>query len=267
MEVSMPFEPQTPENPLWTPCSPAEMNPGLLERGEIHLHLLPLAQADRTVETLASTLTPDEHERAARFHFDRDRRRFIVARGLLRRLLGHYAGAPAEAIRFAYGPFGKPHLVVDAGQPKLEFSLSHSEDWALAGFARGREIGVDLEAIRPISDYRDLADTNFAPAETAALLALPEDQQIEGFFACWTRKEAYVKALGLGLSLDLSSFVVTVRPDGGAETIPASPTASAHRVWGMRALPGFWAAAAVDAPNQPVEPLKTRLAAHSMLAT
>jgi 4'-phosphopantetheinyl transferase len=257
---------QIPENPMWTSCSPAALDPGLLGQGEVHLHLMPLAQPEPAVKALAATLTPDEHERAARFHFERDRRRFIVARGLLRRLLGQYAGMPAETIRFAYGPSGKPLLPPGADRPELEFSLSHSEDWALAGFARGRGIGVDLEAIRAIADYRELAEANFAPAEVTALLKLPEDRQIDGFFACWTRKEAYVKALGLGFSLDLSSFVVAVEPNEATETIPPGPTAKAHQVWSMRPLPGFWAAAAVETPTTPMNSLKIRLAAHSMLA-
>jgi 4'-phosphopantetheinyl transferase len=185
----------------------------------------------------------------------------------LRQCISRYAGMSADAIRFDYGPFGKPHLLSDVNQGKLEFSLSHSDDWALAGFARGRAIGVDLEAIRAIADYRDLAESNFAPAETAALLRLQLDQQIDGFFACWTRKEAYVKALGIGFSLDPSTFVVRVEPSEGVETIPASETARAHWLWGVRPLPNFWAAVALENPAAGIEPPKIRLATYSGLAT
>jgi 4'-phosphopantetheinyl transferase len=235
---------------MWASCSPAEMDPALLEQGEMHLYLVPLAQPAAVVEELATTLSTDERERAAHFHFDRDRHRFVIARGLLRRFVGHYIGMPGETIRFAYGSFGKPYLPASAGQAQLEFSLSHSGDWALVGFAHGRGIGVDLEEVRAMADYRELAAANFAPAEVKSLLELPERQQIDGFFTCWTRKEAYVKALGLGLSLDLATFVVSVEPGEGVEIVPASPTAVAHQVWGMRPLQNFWAAAAIAAPTQ-----------------
>jgi 4'-phosphopantetheinyl transferase len=251
----------------WIDRSPAEMDPRLLEQGETHLFLLPLIEPESVVEELAATLTPDEHERARRFKFDRDRRRFLVARGRLRQCISRYTGMPADAIRFDYGPFGKPHLSPGANQMKLEFSLSHSEDWALAGFARGRAIGVDLEAIRAIIDYKDLAESTFAPAETDALLKLPADRQIDGFFACWTRKEAYVKALGLGFSLDLSSFTVRVDPNEGVETIAATQTAAAHRVWGGRPLAGYWAAVALEEPAPASAPAKIRLSTYSGLAT
>ncbi len=252
---------------MWPSCSPTEIDPGLLQLDEVHLWLVPLSPHASAVEEFASTLTSDERERAARFHFDRDRRRFVVARGLLRQLLGHYAGMRGDAIRFAYGPFGKPYLPTSAGQAKLEFSLSHSGDWALAGFTRGRGIGVDMEGVRAMADYRDLAESNFAPAEVTSLFELPEEQQIDSFFACWVRKEAYAKALGLGLSLDLSTFVVSVKPDEGVEIVPATRTAVAHQVWGIRPLRGFWAAAAVETPTALMDLPNMRLSTHSMPAT
>jgi 4'-phosphopantetheinyl transferase len=251
---------------MWTSCPTAEIDPGLLEQGEVHLCLMPLAQPASIVEELARMLTPDEHERAARFHFDRDRQRFVVARALLRQVLGRYAGAPGEAIRFSYGPFGKPYLA-NSEDRRLEFSLSHSGDWALAGFVRGRKIGVDLEQVRAMADYRDLAQANFAPAEAASLFALPEELQIDGFFACWTRKEAYAKSLGLGLSLDLATFVVPVEPSESIDIIPASQTAAAHQVWGIRPLQGFWAAAAVETATASMGLPKMRLSTLSVPAT
>lgn len=231
---------------MWTSRPLTEIDPGLLELGELHLWLMPLAQPASVVEQLAKTLAPDETERAARFHFDRDRRRFIAARGLLRQILGRYSGVRSEDIRFAYGPFDKPCLAAGTGPAGLEFSLSHSQDWALVGFARGRMIGVDLEEVRPMADYRDLAQANFAPAEVTALFDLPEEQQLDGFFACWTRKEAYAKALGLGLSLDLSSFAVSVRPSEGAETIPPTQTAGPIQLRYFRPTEGFWGAVAIE---------------------
>ena len=132
----------------WTSTSTTEIDPATLDWDDIHLCLLPLTQPPSVLDDLATTLTVDEHERASRFRFDRDRHRFIVARGLLRRLLSRYAGASPDALRFAYGTFGKPYLETGANQEKVAFSLSHSGDWALVGLTRGREIGVDLEQVQ-----------------------------------------------------------------------------------------------------------------------
>lgn len=251
----------------WMSSPATEIDSARLDQGEVHLCLMPLAQPATVIEELAPTLTPDEHERASRFHFDRDRHRFIVARGLLRRLLSRYVDAPAHSLRFACGPFGKPYLETIKDHGTLAFSLSHSGDWALAGVARGREIGVDLEQVRPMADYRDLSESNFAPAETEAILKLPKDRQIDGFFACWTRKEAYVKALGLGLSLDLSTFVVSIEPSERMEIIPANLQTNAHHMWGMQPLRGYWAAVAVEVQNEPAMFPKISRVPHSALAT
>ncbi len=251
---------------MWRSCSLADIAPGPPEQGEVHLRLLPLGQPASIVEELATLLSPDEHERASRFHFDRDRNHFIVARGALRQMLGRYAGLPASAIRFLYGPFGKPYLAESVGQAKLEFSLAHSGDWALAGFSQGRMIGVDLEKVRALADYHELAQSNFAPAEAGSLLELPEERQLDGFFACWTRKEAYVKALGLGLSLDLSSFLVSVNPCEGVEMIPASETAKSHHLQGLNPVDGYWAAAAVEITTAPSDIPKMLFWKHSELA-
>ncbi len=207
-----------------------------------------LDQPSQVVDQLAATLAPDEHERAARFHFDRDRRRFTVARGMLRQLLGRCSECPPDAIRFGYGPFGKPYLENEAGTNKLEFSLSHSKDWALAAVARGRSIGVDVEEVRAMPDYEELAHSNFSQAEVTALLGLRQDQQLDGFFACWTRKEAYAKALGLGLSLDLSAFTVSVEPNEGSEIIPPWQSIGPCLLRCFRPLPEFWGAIAIETP-------------------
>lgn len=251
---------------MWTKLSAHQAQPDLLSREEAHFWLLPLAQPTAMLEELGSTLTSDEHERAARFHFERDSRRFIAARGLLRRLLGQYAGAPAGAIRFDAGLYGKPHLAPMAAPAKLEFSLSHSGEWGLVGISRDTELGVDLEQVRPMSDYHDLAKGNFAAAEVTALEQLPEHQQLDGFFACWTRKEAYVKALGLGLSLDLASFVVSVEPERKVDIVASKDTGAEHRVSSMQPLDGFWAATAVKMSPSPGNLTADRVSRYFILA-
>jgi 4'-phosphopantetheinyl transferase len=155
------------------------------------------------LETLLST---EERARAARFHFDRDRNRFIAARGHLRELLGAMLGVPPAEIKFSYNAYGKPET---AG---LQFNVSHSEWMALMAISRSRVVGVDIERKnRAFVDDR-IPERFFSPAEVQALRALPEGQQTEAFFNCWTRKEAYVKARGLGLSLALDSFDVSLAP-------------------------------------------------------
>jgi 4'-phosphopantetheinyl transferase len=153
-----------------------------------------------------SLLSPDECERAARFHFDRDRAHFIAARSMLRQILGEYLNMPPESIAFELNRYGKPAV------QGIFFNVSHSAGLAVYAVSRTRELGVDVEKIDPSVEILKIAERFFAPAEFAALRALPEHFQCDAFFNCWTRKEAYVKALGGGLSIDLASFQVEFAP-------------------------------------------------------
>jgi 4'-phosphopantetheinyl transferase len=143
---------------------------------------------------------------------DVHRNRFVAARALLRDLLAGYLAEPPAAIRFAYNEWGKPALAPGFAALDVRFNLSHSQDLALYAFALEREVGVDLELIRGDFANERLAENFFSPAEVAALRALPREHQARGFFNCWTRKEAYVKARGQGLSIDLKSFDVSLAP-------------------------------------------------------
>lgn len=153
---------------------------------------------------LASLLAPDEHARAARFRYARDRRRFVVRRGLAREWLAEAAGGDPAGLRFATSDHGKPCL---PGGP--HFSLSHSGETMMLAIGDA-ELGCDVEAIDDTLDWRPLARTFFAPAETAALTALAPAAARPAFFACWSLKEAFVKALGRGLSYPLDAFTVTI---------------------------------------------------------
>ncbi|MCL4863049.1 MAG: 4'-phosphopantetheinyl transferase superfamily protein [Caldilineaceae bacterium] len=183
-----------------------------LEAAEIHVWRATLDADLARVDRLAQTLSQDEQARAARFHFERDRRRFVVARGVLRTLLGNYLELPPAALRFVYNEYGKPALAPHHDRAP-QFNLAHSGDWALFAFVYGAEIGVDLEAIRTGFDFTPLAEQFFSPQERAELHTMPAHLQSAAFFHCWTRKEAYIKARGQGLSLPLTSFSVTLRPD------------------------------------------------------
>ena len=151
-------------------------------------------------------LSRGEVDRALRLRSDRDRMRFVVARGILRELVGRYLGVEPRRVRFRYGAHGKPVLDESA----LAINLSRTGDRALFAFAREREIGVDIERVRQDFPCEHVAAAFFSAAEAAAVRAFPPHERSEAFFRCWTRKEAYLKARGDGLTVDLASFDVSL---------------------------------------------------------
>jgi len=171
---------------------------------------LSLADFSDTATQLMTCLSDSEKQRAARFVFEQDRSRFIVCRALLRGVLAKTLNLAPDAIHFEYGKKGKPHL----DNKPLFFNLSHSSHQAYIVTCRDTAVGVDVERIRPPTrhTWADLAQRFFSPAEIAELNALPNPQQSDAFFTCWTRKEAYLKLHGLGLSLPLNQFSVSVNP-------------------------------------------------------
>jgi surfactin synthase thioesterase subunit/phosphopantetheinyl transferase len=212
----------------------------------VHIWRAPLEQAPECLEVLERTLSADELHRADRFHFPRDRRHFVAARGTLRTLVGRYLGREPGAIQFAYSPQGKPMLGPEADG--LRFNLTHSHGLALVALARGREVGVDLEKVRADFDGERLADRFFSAQETAQLRSLPAPRRREAFFRCWTRKEAYVKATGMGLRLPLDCFDVSLTP-GSAALLAARHDPGEVRRWSMRDLapaPGYAGAVAAE---------------------
>jgi 4'-phosphopantetheinyl transferase len=211
--------------------------------GEVHIWAARLDLGTPALQALRATLSPDELARAERFVFRRDRERFVAARGTLRAVLANYAGIPPGALVFDYSAFGKPVL---RGGGTLRFNLSHAGEIAVIGIVHGREIGVDVEAIRPAFAGEEIAARFFSPAEVAALRALPPEQQAIGFFNCWTRKEAYIKALGEGLSHPLDSFDVSLAPGEPAALLAVRGAPAVE--WSLHTFvpaPGYVAAAAV----------------------
>jgi 4'-phosphopantetheinyl transferase len=160
------------------------------------------------LRALRESLCAAEQHRAGRFRFERHRRRFVVARGRLRKLLGERLGVPAEKVELAHGANGKPCLKHNG----WHFNVSHCDDVALFAFSKAFEIGVDVEAIRPIRGADTIAAQFFSPREKAAYAALAPDDKALGFLHCWTRKEALVKAIGEGLSMPLERFDVAHAP-------------------------------------------------------
>ena len=198
-----------------------------LETGTVHVWRIALNQEDDRLERFRRTLEAGELERAGRFHFDKDRRHFIVARGFLRSVVARYLGSQPEALRFEYGAYGKPAL---GSEHTLRFNLSHSNEVALLAVSLDAEIGVDVEHIRADFASEDIARRYFSRAEVEVFNALPPEERVAAFFRCWTRKEAYIKAIGKGFSQSLSAFDVTLAP-GIAPALLRAEDDDASRWW------------------------------------
>lgn len=161
-----------------------------------------------TCNRLKRVLSDDERARADRFLIDRHRRRFVLARGMLRSVLSHYLGCRPAELRFDYGRYGKPRLAGAQAASDLRFNVSHSGDLALMAFVRGRDVGVDVEFHGDQAQLIDLARRYFTPGEARQIAERrPGDREL-AFFTCWARKEAVVKALGFGLTMALDCFEV-----------------------------------------------------------
>ena len=189
----------------------------LLLKDEIHVWLTGLEDADICLESCADCLSSAERDRTARFKFAPDRKRYLIAHGALRSILGMYLGIDPAVIGFDVGPAGKPKLSRDFASNALEFNLSHSGEVALIAVTRGKEIGVDVERIREDFAFKPIAQQFFTAKEVAALEDLPVDLQREAFYKCWTSKEALLKAKGTGLSgsLDEVQIVLTTEVSVG----------------------------------------------------
>lgn len=229
--------------PAWQPA-PERL---ILEPGWVHVFRLRL---DLPVGALAGLLSADERERAARYRFERDQIHFTCARGQLRQVLANYLQIDPREVQFCTNPHGKPALTGHSALhlPQLEFNLSHSGERGLLAVCETMAVGIDIELKRENLERDNIAQRFFAPAEVAALNALPAEQQFEAFFACWTRKEAYMKARGRGLSIPLESFEVSLAPDQPARLLKRDPEAP-NRPYTLLALnpgPGYAAAVAVE---------------------
>jgi 4'-phosphopantetheinyl transferase len=225
-----------------------------LQRSAVHVWKAALDIADTEVTGARKLLTAEETARADRFRFEKDRSAFIAARGILRTLLGRYLGLRPGDLRFVYGRHGKPELSNTQGAPLIRFNLSHSHGLALFAFAPGFEVGVDIEYLRQETPADAIAGRFFSPAEVEELRALPPAARQAAFFACWCRKEAFLKANGRGLSFGLDRVEVSVTPGVPAalKIIGNSPEEAAG--WSLSDLPaGREYAAALAARKQAPE--------------
>jgi 4'-phosphopantetheinyl transferase len=213
---------------------------------EIHVWHAELDREENFLRQLGATLSLEERARADRFHFANDRNRFVAARGLLRELLGKYLQQAPAALEFSYGQHGKPALAGKEASSGLCFNLSHSAGLAVYAIAKERNLGVDVEHVRPESAGDEIAQRYFSAREVSDLRTLPPEERVAGFFHCWTRKEAYLKATGMGLQIPLDSFSVSVLP-----AKPAQFLGGVDPRWHMDAfhpVEGYVAAVAYDGP-------------------
>ncbi|GCF09469.1 4'-phosphopantetheinyl transferase family protein [Dictyobacter arantiisoli] len=208
-----------------------------LTRQEIHVWGTYFDAWLSDISRLTSVLSDDERERASRFHFEKDRQRSIIARGLLRILLGKYCSCPPRDIIFTYNDYGKPALSESERYPLVYFNLAHSYNMVAYAFTLMNPVGIDVEYMRTNIEYEQLAQHYFSPDENEQLNSLSGEQKAQAFFAGWTRKEAYIKARGKGLSIPLTSFDVTLRPDLPAQLLACREIPSVAQNWSLTALP------------------------------
>jgi 4'-phosphopantetheinyl transferase len=207
-----------------------------LQRGEVHVWVADLDAPASALATYHRLLAADERERAERLRFEHLRLRFIVGRGILRQLLSRYVQIAPEQLVFRYGPYGKPELAAPAATARpaaqtLAFNLSHSHNVAVYAFALAPRIGVDVEQMRAVIERDQIVERFFSPRERQELAALPANRRDEAFFLCWTRKEAYLKALGGGITYPLDRFSVSLTPGEPAALLEAVAEEGGNSLW------------------------------------
>ena len=218
----------------------------LIHSNEVHVWRVFLDLTTVQIESLTGILSTDELTRAGRFHFEKDQKRFITARGMLRQILGGYLGRPPHELRFEYTTYGKPVLATNAGYDTLRFNLSHSDEFALYAVTRGRNIGIDIERIRDDIDVEQIARRYFSQGEISSLERIHKDKRSEVFFQYWTRKEAFIKATGEGISFPMEQCDVSLISGRGLSPITVLGDNRENPCWyGQDLFPGRGYAAAI----------------------
>ena len=207
-----------------------------LGKGDVHVWRVEIEVEFPRIPQFWSVLAKEERERANRFYFSPDRDRFIVCRGLLRHFIAEYLHVDPVLITLQSKPHGKPYLAGGCTEADLRFNISHSHDRALFAFSKGLELGVDIEWIDIKPAEEQIAERFFSPEEVSALRTLPAAQQTEAFFLCWTRKEAFVKARGEGLSIPLDQFAVSLEPGRPASLLWVQGNPHETQKWSIRNL-------------------------------
>ena len=218
---------------------------------DVHIWLCNLNQQLAGADDLWETLSPDERQRAGSFRFKLLSQRYIAAHGFLRLILTKYLQTEPANIIIETDALGKPFITPRSNQPDVHFNLSHSGAFSLAAFRLGVPLGIDIEWMRPLEDLGRIAGHYFAAQEVQALAALPFAEQLAGFYACWTRKEAFIKATGLGLSQSLDRFAVSLKPDEPVRILSIDNDPEPASRWSLLDIPvpdGYRAALASPRP-------------------
>jgi len=227
---------------------PAAAEPPALELGEIHLWRVKVPDEGNVPTDWLGFLTAEERDRVARKRIPVDARRTLTSRACLRLLLGMYVGLPPEQIALEATPEGKPILRGQGEPDRIEFNVSHSAEWVMLGFSRGPALGLDVECHREL-EFDNLVTGFFSPIERKAWASLPLTNRCEAFFAAWTRKEAYLKALGVGLAKSLDSFSVTLEAGSSGNLVWCADHPRAPQTWRFVSndpAPGYAGALALD---------------------
>jgi 4'-phosphopantetheinyl transferase len=234
--------------PGWpTPASWPE-----LAADEVHLWFVSLEVEPERLRTLSAFLNEAERARAARFVFEHHRRRWAAGRGLVRELLGRYLGAAPAGIEFELGPLGKPYLRAAGGAPQLQFNYADADGAALFGFARGVELGVDLESLAREVNHLEIAERHFHASEVAALNRTDDASARAAFLACWTRKEAWGKAKGVGIRYPLDGVILCGSPERETLAVDDPDSAGRWRLAQLHPAPDYIGAAVYAGTERPL---------------
>lgn len=223
-----------------------------IHRDEIHIWYTRLDVPETQVKKWQLYLSPDELQRAHRFHFIKDQHHFIVGRGVLRKLLGNYLNKHPYELRFEYNKYGKPFVDYEIEGDKLHFNLSHSHELCIYALTLKHHLGIDIEFVREDFSDLEIAERFFAPEEVKVLNSLPVTDQKKAFFLCWTRKEAFIKAKGKGLSIPLDQFNVSLVPGQPARLLKTRYDRLDVDRWSLFNIdlfPEYAAAVAVEGQN------------------
>lgn len=238
---------------------PSSVGPQTISSRTVHLWQFDLAISKDQVERYRDLLSRDENQRADRFYFDRDRIHFIAGRAAVRIILARYLQLSPETIVFSYAPNGKPELAGGLQESGLKFNLSHSRNRALLGIASNACIGVDIEFINQEFASDEIAQRFFAPGEITRLREMSAKERPAAFFSCWTRKEAYIKAVGQGLSLPLDSFEVAFGPGVKPSLLRVETSPDEAGRWSMyniSAAEGYAAAIIIEGKDHKLDDLE-----------